>query len=455
MLAAGTPAGEALRAVLVALGFLGLFGIAEAWRRRGNPHPELTRKLVHLGGGLGVAVFPWIFASPWTVLGLAVFFMALLAGSRRAGLMQSVHGVSRRSEGVVYYPLAVFLLFLVGHERPPLYLIAALTLVVSDTLAALVGSAYGRMTFAVDEEDRRSVEGSAVFFLTTFLAAQVPLLLLTDTERAACVLIALQVALITTFFEAISLKGNDNLVVPLATYYLLVKMTPRDADWMAVQLVTQLAVVGTMAWIALRFRTLTMPGAIGASLFFYGALSLGGWSWGLPPTLFLAAYIAVHRRTVHLLHEDDPRHQVRAVFWVCLVPTLLFLANNALATLLPGVPDEVRTAEPLFPLYLGALAGQLGILLHLDLERWPRPVRAALPCALAAWGLLVLPGPLLLPDCAPLALYIQSTVPAFGAPALFAGLRRVGSWDPYDPRVQAVAVAGATLVGLGLRLGLQ
>lgn len=444
--------GEAVRAVLVALGFVSLFGLAELWRRKYQPHPELTRKLVHFGGGLGVAVFPWLFESHWTVLALGLFFMALLWGSRRAGLLTSVHGVARSSEGVVYYPVAVYLLFLFGHDRPVLYLISALTLVVSDTLAALVGSQYGKMQYQV-EEDRRSLEGSAVFFLTTFLAAHLPLLLLTDTDRAVCVLVALQVALTTTMFEAISLKGNDNLVVPLGTYFLLVKMTPKDADWMAVQLVTQVAVVALVAWVALRFRILTLPGALGVSLFFYGALSLGGWSWGIPPATCLVVYLAVHRKTVRLLAEADPLFQVRAVFWICLVPSLLFLANNALATLVPGSPVHLRTGEPLFPLYLGALAAQLAMLLILDLERWPRPIRAPAACALAAWSLVALPAPLLLPDASPGTLYGLSAVVAFGAVALFEWLeRQPTALDRYDPRTHAAVVALATAIGAALLL---
>lgn len=442
-------ASEAVRALLVALGFVSLFGLAELWRRKYNPPAELTRKLVHFGGGLGVAVFPWIFRSHWTVLALGLFFMALLWGSRRAGLLRSVHGVARSSEGVVYYPVAVYLLFLVGHCQPVLYFISALTLVVSDTLAALVGSQYGRLQYQV-EEDRRSLEGSAVFFLTTFLAAHLPLLLMTDTDRAVCVLVAVQVALIATMFEAISLKGNDNLVVPLGTYYLLVKMVPKDADWMALQLVLQIAIVALVAWVAVRFRILTFPGAVGISLFFYGALSLGGWSWGIPPALFLVAYLAVHRRTVRMLAEADPLFQVRAVFWTCLVPSLLFLANNALATLVPGCPPALSRGEPLFPLYLGAMAGQLAMLLTLDLERWPRPVKAPAACALASWSLIALPAPLLLPEGVPAVMYGLSAIVAFGAAALFQRVR--GQLDPFDPRTHAAVVGLATALGMAVLL---
>ena len=78
--AAGTLAGESLRAALVGAGFLLIFAAAEAWRRASGPPVEWTRKLVHFAGGLLVAAFPWLFASPWTVLALAAISISKSGG---------------------------------------------------------------------------------------------------------------------------------------------------------------------------------------------------------------------------------------------------------------------------------------------------------------------------------------------------------------------------------------
>ena len=55
-------------------------------------------------------------------------------------------------------------------------------------------------------------------------------------------LIAAQIALTVTIFEGISPGGSDNLVVPLATYFLLSIMTPLPAEHVAKQLVAQLVI---------------------------------------------------------------------------------------------------------------------------------------------------------------------------------------------------------------------
>ena len=132
--------------------------------------------------------------------------------------------------------MGVVLLFLVGRREPVFYLISLFTLVVCDSLAALFGKAYGRHRYLVTSE-RRSLEGSAVFLISAFVGIHLALLLLTNIERGACVLIALQLALLVTSLEAISAGGSDNLTVPLATYYLLVNLTLRPVDRVALQLV--------------------------------------------------------------------------------------------------------------------------------------------------------------------------------------------------------------------------
>lgn len=216
-----------MRAAAVGSGFLLIFAAAELWRRYGSPPVEWSRKFVHFFGGLLVLLFPWVFTSRWTVAGLAGVFGVLIWGTRRLGLLNSVHGVSRESEGGLYYPLGVVLLFTLAYDQRSFYLIAALALVVSDTAAALLGTAYGRTTYLV-ENDRRSFEGSVSFFVTTFLVVHVPLLLMTQVDRDVSLLLALHISMVVTLFEGVSLRGSDNLFVPLGAYYLLARFAPES-----------------------------------------------------------------------------------------------------------------------------------------------------------------------------------------------------------------------------------
>lgn len=325
-LAAAFPRQDLPGAALLASIFLGLLLVAELWRRFGNPEAEWTRKLVHLGGGIACLFFPFLVRSPWVVLALALPLTAIFAFGKRFGFLKSLHAVKRESRGAEYYPLSVFLVFLLAGDKPWLYLAAVLVLAVADAFAALVGSRYGVIRYEV-EEGEKSLEGSLVFLVIAFLAIHLPTLLLTDLPRPVTVLAALLVAALVTGFEAISLEGADNLLVPLAVAVVLRKITSKDLSEVIFQNLSLLAiclVVGVIVW---RYRSLNVGGAITFILFAYGAWSLGNWQWALPAFVgfgfYVAAWGARARRRPHL------GIKVRAIARALLAPFLwLILANS-------------------------------------------------------------------------------------------------------------------------------
>jgi len=276
---------------LVAL-FLFVLLLAELWSRRGGADPEHSRKLVHTAGGLVCLAFPFFVRSPWTVLLLALSLSALFDLTKRLGGLRSLHGVERQSRGAEYYPIAVFLVFLLAQDRLWLYVSALLVLAVGDASAALVGRRYGAVKYEV-EESRKSLEGSLVFFFVAFLAIHLPTLLLGDFPRAVTVLAALQVALLVTGFEAISLGGRDNLFVPLGVVVILARMSGKSTVELAFQSLSLLAIFALIAIIGWRRRSLDVGGAIAFTLFAYGVWALGNWQWTLPLVIGLLLFVAV------------------------------------------------------------------------------------------------------------------------------------------------------------------
>ncbi|HTE19761.1 MAG TPA: hypothetical protein VK689_15455 [Armatimonadota bacterium] len=357
---ANPAAAEAMRALIVAAALLTLIWLAEWWRRLWHPPVEWTRKLVHCGAGLIATLFPYLFGSVWTVLALGGGLGLFLRLTRRTGMLQSIHGVERHSHGDLYYLAAVLLLFVLGRSWPVFYLVSLLVLILSDTLAAILGSAYGRWSYSV-ETSRRSAEGSAVFFMATFLCVHLPLLLLTPLDRLAGVLIGLQIALLVTSFEAISLRGSDNLIVPLATFYLLVKMTPYPATRIGLLILSELLILAVVALVAWRSGLLTVSGTVAAHLFFYGAWALRGPGWALAPALALAGFLIVNRYTGSPTRKHSRQYQVLAVLHVTAVAVALYLLDNTFRTLLP-LPPWLRVGQPLYAAYAGVLAAQLAIL---------------------------------------------------------------------------------------------
>ncbi len=178
--------GAALLCLMVALNL----GIAEAWARLRSPNPEFTRKYVHIAGGLGSLLFPFLVASHWVVLGLALGFAGLFLAGSRFGWFKSLGGVNRRGRGSEYYPLAIWGLFFISQGKPWLYIASVLILAVADASAALVGSEYGRIRYRVGNDGEKSLEGSFFFLLISFNAVQITLTLMTPWAPTKCILVA-------------------------------------------------------------------------------------------------------------------------------------------------------------------------------------------------------------------------------------------------------------------------
>lgn len=342
---------ETLLAVGVALVFGAVFLLGEMVRRRFPSKPEVSRKTVHLLSGIVALSFPWVFRSSLTVLCLAIGFVAIGLITKRKGLLQCVHGVARASSGTIYFPLAVALIFMLSGDRPVLYFTAILVMAVADALAALVGGAYGRITFDV-EGNVKSLEGSATFFAATWLCIALPLTLMTGLGWLECGLIALVIAVLVTGFEAISLSGSDNIFVPFGTYYLLAKMTRLPLTIIVENTLSLLLIILLTALIMVRLRLLTPSGVIGIMLLNYAAISLCGYSWFLPLMLSQVMYYAM---IVHFIrHEGREKvksFQLNVVLYLALIPTLLMFTANT-----------VRDVRSVYLEYLTSITAQLAII---------------------------------------------------------------------------------------------
>ena len=369
---------EWVRVIFLALWFGMIVGAASLWRRWRHPPPELTRKAVHLAGGMTSAFFPLLFQSPHSVVLLCFLSVTLMMLGKRGGGLGAVHGVDRKTYGAFYFPVAVAVLFWLGHGKLVFYSIAILVMTFADAFASLVGQSYGVFSYDV-HGDKKTLEGSVAFGVVTFLCIHIALLLLTPLGRAECVLISLIVSLLVTGLESISFKGSDNLFVPFLTFYILNKMTLKSLD----EIILQTGVLGILSAgvFALSVRTpmLRGSGAIGLILLLYGAWSLCGFPWALP--LILSAVIL---KGIYLVHgkKSDPAPSALGLWQFLqagITPFIvIFLANS--------VKDYQR-------LYIPFLAGIFAstVLLSRRVVQQPRSAWVA-----SAWLLPAIAVPLIL-----------------------------------------------------------
>ncbi|MBP7828354.1 MAG: hypothetical protein KA248_00405 [Kiritimatiellae bacterium] len=362
--------------------FLPVLGAAE-WMRRRGAGGEATRKVVHVAGGLLSLALPGLVRSPATVLVMTAALSLLFLWAKRHAALRSLHGVARRTSGTEYFPLAVFLVYVVTYGQYWLYACSMLVLAVADACAALIGSKYGRHRYEVEDE-AKSLEGSAVFLLIAFLALWLPMELMTGLPPVVCALSALLVAVLVTGFEAVSMGGADNLFIPLGVAVILSKITTKPVAEIVYQNISLLLLGLGIAWAARRTPSFNAGGTILFGLFVFGAWSLGSERWALPVLAAFMVYAGA-RTFIPGPRGAPARVRVRVLFRVLVIPLLLLVTGNM-----------VRRGPQFFPPFATAMAVVLafGLWNHVLWAWRPAGIRRRallLLVAAIAWAVEIVP----------------------------------------------------------------
>lgn len=320
---------EIINAVVIAAIYVVIFILGEFVKHKVPSSPELSRKFVHFAGGIVALSFPYFIKSHWTVFILAASFAFIILFTKEKGLLKSVHGIERVSTGGVWFPISIYLMFLLSHSHPVTYFISILVMTVSDTLAALIGVKYGTLKLDV-EGNIKSLEGSITFFLVTFLCIHLSLLLMTPIDRLQSVLIAAVIGLLVTGLEAISLSGSDNFFVPFGTYYILAKMTkyPLSESIRLIQILFLVTAVTLI--ISLRVKSVKWSGIIGMILLNYASWTLCGFRWFLPVFLSEILFFLIIHFFRYIAKREVPGYHIKAVLYTALVPILVIFITNTL-----------------------------------------------------------------------------------------------------------------------------
>jgi len=199
------------------------FFIGEFIRRKLGRGNEDTRKLIHAIHGL--TVISWLFlANEAFIIGFEIiFFVSMFVfkviTKRWPHLLGWVYQVGRNSYGEFFYPLGVISVLLIS-DSMWFSVAALLQLAVADAAAAIIGKAFGGNNSYKVFGGTKSVAGTTAFVLSSAALLAV-ILLPTQPRGLALVLIVGGLPFVLASFENISIKGSDNLTIPLATIVVL------------------------------------------------------------------------------------------------------------------------------------------------------------------------------------------------------------------------------------------
>jgi len=214
--------GEAV-SLLVSFAYVfAMIGVAEGLRRWRGYSVEFTRKFIHIAVGMWAYGTVLLFERRVFAIIPPLVFVVINALSYWRGTFKAMETGEKGQLGTVYFPLSFAAIIWLLWGRPHLLVASLMPMTWGDALAAVLGQRIGqqRYTFA---GSTRSLEGSAVMFLTSWAATLPPLVLLAPEpgHATAAAGAAAVTALGATLVEAISPWGVDNLTVPAASALLL------------------------------------------------------------------------------------------------------------------------------------------------------------------------------------------------------------------------------------------
>ncbi|MGD0976896.1 MAG: hypothetical protein ABR875_01200 [Minisyncoccia bacterium] len=204
-----------MNTILTSLVFLASFVLVEAIQRKTKLENEYSRKIVHITSAIIVFLMPY-YLNRLDIIGLSLFFIIFLLVTKKLGFLQSIHRVGRHSLGEIYFPLGVGLTaFFFLPNNIISFQFGFLILGFSDAIGGLVGYSLGnRKTILLGN---KSIEGTATFFLTTFLI----FIFFIYSKTSTNLISAFPVVLLITLTELIFTGGLDNLFLPILSAVLI------------------------------------------------------------------------------------------------------------------------------------------------------------------------------------------------------------------------------------------
>ncbi len=192
--------------VVFTLGLGAVFGTLEALVRTGRLGSENGRRISHVAACLyGIGIHAVL--SMWWFVVVAGTFVVLMAVSKVLRILRSIHDTKRSTWGEVYMPLGLGLAAIVADTDQRAFVVAAAILGLADVAAGLVGDRQG--------SDGKTWGGTVAFALVALVV------LLAARSGIALSLVG---AAFLAAVERISLRGLDNLTIPVVAAAMLVAL---------------------------------------------------------------------------------------------------------------------------------------------------------------------------------------------------------------------------------------
>jgi len=308
--------------------FIGTFLlITEYLRRALEFSASLTRKFIHIITGLIVCFVAILSESNVPIQIFAFVYIFIDIWSIKTGRFQSIHP-DRRSLGTIFYAISVLILSAVfWGDNKPLFIITNLVMIIPDAMAAILGERYATDYFKPLGE-KKSIVGASTMLTLTFILVFISITLFYSTEIYESIIIGLIISIIATAAELLSIRGSDNLSVPLISGLFLYYIISSNSIYPVIIGILAALVV---AYGSFKLKFLDIGGSLLAFMMGSILFGLGGWQFTLPILVFfitssiLSGVGKYKKQTVETMYQKSSQRDFYQVMANGGVPTIIFI----------------------------------------------------------------------------------------------------------------------------------
>ena len=183
---------------------------------------EASRKFIHIMLGNWWLIAMYFFNNVWFAAFVPLTFVIINYISYKKDIIKVMEREEDKKDGLgtVYYACSLLILVIITFgvlNKPILGLVPIFVMAFGDGLAAIFGKLIKSKKYKVYDTEK-SIAGSLTMFIVSFIIISIYLVYINSTFWY---LKGIIISLIITVLEAISIKGTDNITVPIATLIML------------------------------------------------------------------------------------------------------------------------------------------------------------------------------------------------------------------------------------------
>ena len=277
--------------------------------------PNLNRKIIHSMVGVAVSFSPFIFLSNIQPLILALTFLIINLFSYKHNKLKSFHNLNRKTLGTIFFPLGFIIIAALFWEYKYNIACCFMILAIADPLSSLTGENIKKPHKYNIGGDVKSYEGSMIMFLSTFII----LYLFSNSvfhqfDTLETFLAILLSCFAITIAEAMSIKGSDNISIPLTAFFFIEIFNTVNMGNFIIGFSFVISLITIVLFYFYKRKHLSLDGFLSSTLMAGLILGFGGLKYVLPIAIFFILSTLLSKVGMKNLRESKSGRNARQVF---------------------------------------------------------------------------------------------------------------------------------------------